>query len=212
MIEPASGQCANSRQQTKLKELGIQVITDPNACNFLAAPAMVRTQKFLCALANGVTILNSEFIDTCVTSSTVPDPSDFILVDKAAERRFGVVLADAVARAKANRRRLLAGVAVYCTEGIPNGGDTYRSIVESNGGEFAVYRGRRGVLKKREEGDVEEVYLLTGLSKKDKALWSGFSKMASEAGHKARVVLTDWLLDTAMAQEIKWKDAYLAKA
>ena len=172
---------------------------------------MVRTQKFLCALANGVTILNSEFIDTCVTSSGVPDPKNFILVDKPAEKRFGVVLADAVARAKANKCRLLAGVAVYCTEGIPNGEDTYKSIVESNGGEFAVYRGRRGVLQKREEEDGEEVYLLTGLSKKEKALWSGFEKMAGEAGYRPRVVLTDWLLDTAMAQEIKWKDRYLAK-
>ena len=171
---------------------------------------MVRTQKFLCALANGVTILNSEFIDTCVTSSTVPETKDFILVDKPAEKRFGVVLADAVTRAKANKRGLLKGVAVYCTEGIPNGMDTYRSIVESNGGEFAVYRGRKGVLKKREEGDVEEVYLITGVSKKETALWSGFEKMAKEAGHKPRVVLTDWLLDTAMAQDIKWKDTYLA--
>ena len=53
-------------------------------------------------------------------------------MDKAAEKRFGVVLADAVARAKANKRRLLAGVAVFCTENIPNGGETYKSIVESN--------------------------------------------------------------------------------
>lgn len=173
---------------------------------------MVRTQKFLCALANGVTILNSEFIDTCVTSSAVPEPSDFILVDKPAEKRFGVVLADAVGRAKANKRRLLRGVAVYCTEGIPNGLDTYRSIVESNGGEFAVYRGRKGVLTQREDGDVEEVYLLTGVSKKEKALWSGFEKMARETGHEPRVVLTDWLLDTAMAQEVKWRESYLADA
>lgn len=171
---------------------------------------MVRTQKFLCALASGVTILNSEFIDTCVASSTVPEPADFILVDKPAEKRFGVVLADAVARAKANKRRLLRGVAVYCTEGIPNGLDTYRSIVESNGGEFAVYRGRKGLLTQREDGDVEEVYLLTGVSKKEKGLWSGFEKMARETGHEPRVVLTDWLLDTAMAQKMKWKEGYLA--
>lgn len=181
-----------------------------NHCNYLAAPAMVRTQKFLCALANGVTILNSNFIDTCITSNTVPEPKDFILVDKAAEKRFGVVLADAVARAKANKRRLLAGVAVFCTENIPNGGETYKSIVESNGGDFAVYKGRRGAISRREEGDVDEVYLLTGMSKKEKALWPGFEKMAMEAGHRPRICLTDWLLDTAMAQEVKWRDSYLA--
>ncbi len=198
-------------RQKKLKELGIQVVSDASACNYLAAPAMVRTQKFLCALANGVTILNSEFIDTCITSSTLPDPTKFILVDKNAEKRFKVVLSEAVARAKVNKKNLLAGVAVYCTENIPNGGDTYKSIVAANGGEFATFKGRAGSLRPRQDSDIKEVYLLTGLSAKEKPMWAKFTQMGKAAGHKPRVVLTDWLLDTCMAQEIKWKDEYLAK-
>ena len=172
---------------------------------------MVRTQKFLCALANGVTILNSKFIDTCLSSSSMPSTNSFILQDKANEKRFNIKLAEVVKRAKANSRCLLRGIAVYCAEGIPNGPETYKSIVEANGGEFSVYRGRAGALRKREDGEEEAVYLLTGTTPKDKALWPKFSQMARDNGHVPRIVLTEWLLDTAMSQEIKWKDAYLAK-
>jgi hypothetical protein len=172
---------------------------------------MVRTQKFLCALANGVTILNSKFIDTCLTSSSMPSTDSFILQDKANEKRFNVKLANAVKRAQANSRRLLRGVAVYCTEAIPNGPETYKNIVEANGGEFSVYRARAGALRKREDGEQEAVYLLTGTTPKEKVLWPKFSQMASDNGHVPRIVLAEWLLDAAMSQEMKWKDAYLAK-
>lgn len=169
----------------------------------------MRTQKFLCALANGVTILNSQFIDTCLSSGAIPNPNDFILVDKANEKRFGVNLATSVAKAQSASRRPLDGFAVYCTEGIPNGPETYRAIVEANGGEFSVYKGK-GTLREREDGDGETVYLLTGLGPKDRLLWKKFEDMAKKAKHVPRIAVTEWLLDAAMLQEVRWKEDYNA--
>ncbi|KFY36379.1 hypothetical protein V494_05061 [Pseudogymnoascus sp. VKM F-4513 (FW-928)] len=195
----------------KLRELGILVVQDPTTCNYLAAPGMVRTHKFLCALATGVGILSTDFIDACLTSTSLPTPESFVLKDKAKEKHFKVKLADAVNRAKSNSGRLLRGIAVYCTEAIPNGSGTYKTIVEFNGGEFAIFRAKAETLRMREEGEEEAVYLLTGTSIKEKALWPKFTQMAEDNGHEARIVQVEWLLDAAMRQEVKWHEAYLAK-
>lgn len=173
---------------------------------------MVRTHKFLCALATGVGILSTDFIDACLTSPNVlPPPESFVLQDKAKEKHFKVKLADAVKRAKSNSGRLLGGIAVYCTEAIPNGPGTYKTIVEFNGGEFAIFRAKAETLRMREEGEEEAVYLLTGTSIKEKALWPKFTQMAEDNGYEPRIVQVEWLLDAAMRQEVKWHDAYLAK-
>lgn len=130
------------------------------------------------------------------------------------EKKFGVKLNDAVKRAKDNKRHLLHGVAVYCTEGIANGPDTFKSIVESNGGMFYVYRGRGGALIKPSESDddddQEPVYLLSGLKPDERRLWPRFEQMAKEGNMEPRIVVTEWLLDTAMSQSIKWDRHYLA--
>jgi hypothetical protein len=171
---------------------------------------MVRTQKFLCALASSVMILNAQFIDACLSSNKLPDTSKYVLVDRDNEKRFGVKLADAVKRAQKNKRALLAGTAVFATPSIPNGTDTYKSIVEANGGEFAVYNPNMK-LAQREEGEQVEVYLISGVTAAEKALWPKFRRMAEGCGHEARVVGTEWLLDTAMHQSLLWKQSYLLK-
>jgi len=40
---------------------------------------MVRTQKFLCALASGPTIVSTDFIDTCIKDGEMPEVEDFLL-------------------------------------------------------------------------------------------------------------------------------------
>ncbi|OBT69481.1 hypothetical protein VE03_01070 [Pseudogymnoascus sp. 23342-1-I1] len=209
-VEEESDAESEEEGRKKLRELGILVVQDPSTCNYLAAPGMVRTHKFLCALATGVGILSTEFIDACLTSTNLPTPESFVLKDKAKEKHFKVKLADAVNRAKSNSGHLLRGIAIYCTEAIPNGSGTYKTIVEFNGGEFAIFRAKAETLRMREEDEEEAVYLLTGTSVKEKALWPKFAQMAQDNGHEPRIVNVEWLLDAAMRQEVKWNDAYLA--
>jgi hypothetical protein len=177
---------------------------------------MVRTQKFLCALASGATIVSSEFIDVCLETGEMPPVEKYLLKDAANEKRFKLKLKDAVKRARFNSRRLLKDVAVCCTADIVNGPDTFRAIVEANGGIFYVYRGRGGFVLKR-DGDEESqahpesepIYLLSGLKPDEKKVWPKFEQMARDGGMEPRIVHTEWLLDTAMSQEIKWDDNYL---
>ncbi len=69
-----------------MRELGILVTQDPLTCTHLAAPNLVRTKKFLCALASGPTVISTDFIDTCVKKGELPKTDNFLLKDNAKEK------------------------------------------------------------------------------------------------------------------------------
>ncbi len=193
--------------------MGILVTQDPKTCTHLAAPNVVRTKKFLCSLASGPEVLSSDFVETCIKQSKLPKVEDFLLKDPENEKKFGVKLKDVVIRAKANRRCLLRQVPIYCTESIANGSTTYKEIVEANGGTIYLYTGRPVVKKidpEEDDGPAEPVYLITGHTPKEKALWPTFEQMAKEGNMIPRVVVAEWLLEVAMAQHHKWNMKYLA--
>lgn len=203
----------DKEQQKKLREARVLVVQDPTTCTHLAAPAMVRTQKFLCALAVGPIIVSTDFIDACIKKGDIPKVDKFLLKDQENEKKFNLKLADALHRARANKRYLLRRVPIYCTAEIPNGPDTYKSIVEANGGTFYIYRGRPTIKKtapEEDEGPAEPVYLITGQRPDEKKLWPKFTQMAEDGNMIPRIVSTEWLLDVAMSQQHKWSDKYLA--
>jgi hypothetical protein len=185
-------------------------------CTHLAAPAMVRTQKFLVAIAHAPVVLSTDFIDACTAtkSKECPDPAKYVLKDTANEKKFGLKLKDILTRAKQNNKRLLAKTLVYSTSAIANGPDTYRPIVHANGGIFNIYQGKP-VLKKispeEDIGPAEPVYLLSGHTHQEKALWEKFETMAKESNMIPRIVTTEWLLDLALTQENNWSEEFLAK-
>lgn len=202
--------------QRKLRALGILVSQDPHTCTHLVAPSIIRTQKFLTALASGCVLLSSAFIDKCLEKDELPPIDKFLLKDTVNENKWNIKLKDVLARAKSNKKRLLHNVVVYCTSEIPNGPDTYKAIVEANGGIFSIYRGRSGgtMIRPSKEGeqnptDGEPVYLLSGLKPEETRLWPKFKQMVKDGKMEPRVVATEWILYTAMAQEMVWKDEYL---
>lgn len=203
--------------QRKLRELGIQIVQEGQPCDYLAAPHVVRTVKFLCALARGPTVISSTFIDRVLETGKVPDVDDFALKDRDTESRYDFRLDRSVARAKANRGRLLRGVPIYCTEKIRNGPDSYRAIAEANGAIFKVYRARSGTTIKpttaEEDGDAppEPVYLLSGTSPDERQMWARFRDMAEKGNMEPRVVAADWLLDVAMAQLVRFDKKFLVE-
>lgn len=194
-----------------MRDLGILITQDPLTCTHLAAPNLVRTKKFLCALASGPAVISTDFIDTCVKKGELQEADEFLLKDADKEKEFGVKLKDVVSRAKANKRSLLRRVPIYVTKDIPNGPDTYRAIVEANGGTFAVYSGKPTIKKvnPEDDGPAEPVYLITGPRPDEKLLWPKFIEMAKDGNMIPRIVDTEWLLDVALSQQQKWKESYL---
>jgi len=160
-------------------------------------------------------IVSSDFIDACVQSKERPDPEDFLLEDKENEKKFNLKLKEMITRAKANKHKLLHQVAIYCTAEIMNGWETYKAIAEVNGATFLVYRARGGATirptkPEDEEGPPEPVYLISGPKESEKALWPKFLAMAKRGNMEPRIVHSEWLLDCALSQRMKWDRKYLA--
>src|SRR6478735_12482266 len=124
--------------------MGIQIVQEGQPCDYLAAPNIVRTVKFLCALARGPTVISSTFIDQAIETGHLPDVDEFILHDEETEKKHNIKLEKSVARAKANKGKLLVGIPIYCTEKIRAGPDSYKAIAEANGAMFKIYRARSG--------------------------------------------------------------------
>lgn len=208
--------------QRHLRDLGIMVVQDARRCTHLAAPTILRTTKFVNALAYAPVIMNTDFITSCLKQDKLLDPAGFPLVDKAAESKFRITLAKAVGNAKKNKNRLLRGFRIYCVEDVRGGFDAYKSIVDANGGECLLFRGRLALANhsRREESDDEdsemetdesgrnEVFLLSSADPKHARLWPRFRQVAGDIKRTPRIVRVDWLLDMAMSQELKSAEEY----
>ncbi|KND90675.1 BRCT-containing protein 1 [Tolypocladium ophioglossoides CBS 100239] len=205
------------QDRRKLRDLGVQIVQEFQPCDYVAAPNVMRTVKLLCALARGATVLSTDFIEQALQTGEVPDPDDFFLQDEAAEKLYDLKLERSASRAKANRGKLLQGIPIYCTEKIRNGTESFRAIAEANGAIFKLYRARSGTTIKpttaEEDGGAppEPVYLLSNNSSEDKKLWPRFEEMAKNGNMEPRIVAPDWLLDVAMAQQVRFDKKFLVE-
>lgn len=213
----------------KLRELGIWITEEPRRDMLLCAPKLVRTKKFLRALAFAPQVVSIEFLDHCLKHHEVPEPEDFALEDKENEEKFDVSLTKSLSRAKRNDGKLLKGLAIFCTDTVSGGYDTMRDIVAANGGTCQLYKGRVNMqVTKREvkmvtanvesqeqdqeaeaaEGK-EPIYLISNSSNKEVPLWSKFRTLAENVDMVPKIVSTEWLLATAFDQRVSTDDRWL---
>ncbi|OGE48163.1 hypothetical protein PENARI_c031G04125 [Penicillium arizonense] len=203
-----------------LRELGIMVVQDARRCTHLAAPSILRTTKFVNALAYAPIIVSTDFITSCLKKDELLDASDFPLVDTEAEKKYNFSLSSVTSNAKKNKNKMLHGYRIYCVEDIRGGFDAFKSIVEANGGECMLFRGRLALANhsRREEShdDSEaedeparhEVFLLSSAGAKHGRIWPRFRQVAFDIKKTPRIVRVDWLLDMAMSQETRPADEY----
>ncbi|KAK0257903.1 hypothetical protein B0A54_14481 [Friedmanniomyces endolithicus] len=213
----------------KLRALGISLTLDPKDVDILVAPSIKRTRKFVAALASAPLVVDTRYLDAALTQNKlVENPST--LLDRKAEEAMGCTLVDALKRAKLNQHQLLRGWSIFVTAEIAGGFETYKEIINVNGGEAFLYKGRTGLtLPKRrlrdapppagsqpsssgtavDDKDAREVkydhiYLVAGDSDAEVKLFKAFRALAEKQGLVARVVKSEWLLNAAMAQEVRW--------
>ncbi|KAI9889165.1 MAG: hypothetical protein M1814_005756 [Vezdaea aestivalis] len=207
----------NEAQETTdkrlLRQLGILVVNDPASCTHLAAPSILRTPKFVSAIARAPVIVSTDFIDRCVENQSLPEFEKFLLRDKAWEKQRGFTLKDAISRAQQNRSALLRPFKIYVTQDIKGGVELYRQIIEANGGTCLVFRPRHGstmdfdfAQELSDDEDIAEgiMYLISGDTENEVKSWERFERMAKIDGQTSRITNSDWLLEAAMRQEVKW--------
>lgn len=207
--------------------MGIQVVTNPTECSLLCAPRILRTRKFVMAIAAAPEIVNTGFLDYALKQKTLQETSAYGLQDREMEGKYGINLDESVQRAKDNNQRLLRGWTIYVTDKVAGGFETFKDIIVANGGTALPYRGRTGValprrrlrmnedpdagLESQNQGGDEEtdyVYLLSGATEDEIKLWGTFKKMAEKQDLEARIVKTDWILNCAMAQRVEWDEKW----
>lgn len=199
-----------------LRDLGIQLVQDARRCTHLAARAVLRTPKFLTAIAYAPVLLDTRFLSACLEKGEMLDPEDFPLIDDGAVKRHGLPpsLSQLRERAQGNGHRLLAPCnVIFVAEQIPGGWETYRTIIEANGGRCMLFRGRETTLpvEGSAAGEESEVYLLSVAEQNQQPLWNKFRGMVQRADRVPRIVRTDWLTETVLSQERRWKPTWEIK-
>lgn len=200
--------------------MNIMVETKSANCTHLAAPRIIRTQKFIIAVAHGAVFLSTEFVDKCLESTKRPYTEKYLLNDKQGEQQLGSTLPEIRVRALANNRQLLKGYHMFCTE---SNFDIYKAICEANGGKCLLFRGQRSqqlaikpLCSEARDPEIEDenverdaiVYLVSGVEAEDKKLWPKFNSMVLEAKKVPRVVKNDWLTNALLRQKVDWADEY----
>ncbi len=203
--------------QKQLRGLGILITTDPSKATHLAAPHIVRTVKFVSALAYAPLVISTDFIDACLEEDELVDHEAYVLKDTENEKKYEISLKDSRKRAQKNANQLLQGRCIYCMENIPGGFETFKSIVEANGGRCMLWKNRKGTTVPSGRAGSEEstdtdanndVYLLSDDSKGNQGLWSRFREMVEGSRKAPKIVKTDWILETAMCQQLRSTKPY----
>lgn len=209
-----------------LRELGIQIAADATKnLDLLCAPKIVRTEKFISALACGPTVVSTSYLESALKSRKLPPMDKHILHDEKFEKEYGFKLQESLERARQNKKRLLRDWTIFCTDDVQGGYDTFKGIITANGGTCQKWTGRptgiRAVKRTIDEtvGDVSEnqeqdecdvLYLMSDPteSKKNLSLWKKFRELAEKNDMVPRIVKTEWIMFVAMAQYIhcdpKW--------
>jgi hypothetical protein len=211
-----------SKDKARLRELGLFITDDFKKVDLLCAPKPVRTKKFVAALACAPTLVSTTYLDTALKNGKLPAPEKHLLEARDFEETNGFRMDEATARAKQNKHRLLKDWTIFCTQNVAGGFDTYKDIIEANGGKCAMWKGRTMSItaskrpnnsateesqnQKEDEGDV--LYLISEPDKKEFANWTKFRELAKKHDMIPRIVKTEWILCVAMAQYVHWKEEW----
>ncbi|ORY15557.1 hypothetical protein BCR34DRAFT_477780 [Clohesyomyces aquaticus] len=209
-----------ANDKSRLREIGILISDDARKVDILCAPKVVRTKKFVSAMACAPILVGTSFLDYALKHNKIPTPEKHLLTDKAFEKTHGFRLDEALERAKQNQKRLLKDWTVFVTDSVSGGFDTWKDIISANGGSAFLWKGRTTnitaskrevdppvegeVSQNQEEDDGNVLYLISEGVKKEFPLWVKFRELAKKHDMVPRIVKTEWLLFVAMAQYVHW--------
>ena len=184
-------------------------------CTHLAAPHILRTEKFLCALAYAPIVASLKWVQDCLEKDTVLgticlrlliilDPKLYPLHDSENEKKYHFTLDQSVSRARENRRQLFKNYQVYISSAIPSHSALLR-IVEANGGEAKVVsntiKARAKVLRTDYLRTVDQI-LICSASTEDRGLRSKFRDEVTEGGLTSGIYSSEWIMRSVLRQKI----------
>ncbi|KAL4242530.1 hypothetical protein ABKN59_011898 [Abortiporus biennis] len=177
-----------------MTKLGVKFTTKPSECTHLVAKSLVRTEKFLCAMAVAPIILTDKWVMACVSTKQILAEDDYLLNDPDNEKKFGFKLSEALDRARKNPGRLFAGITFYVTTKVPVDAKLLKNVVSSAGGLVLTTTPTVRILSNNKDRHVISC-------PEDVSIW----RPISEAGY---VVYSQELILTGMLrQQLDWESS-----
>lgn len=216
---------SETTERNTLRNLGVSIVEDTTKVDILCAPKIVRTKKFISALARAPFVVSTSFLDFCLKNQKVPDPDKYSLQDRETEQKTGMKLQESIELAEKNDGQLLQGWQIFCTSDVTGGFDTYKTIIEANGGVAMLYKGRTamnvskrsfvagpagagGAAESQGDDNGNTLYLISGEKPSEAGLWDKFRQMAKAADMVPVIARSDWMISVAMRQLVHWDDKW----
>ncbi|OSD06683.1 hypothetical protein PYCCODRAFT_1382487 [Trametes coccinea BRFM310] len=121
-----------------LTKLGVKFVTKPTECTHLLVKSVVRTEKFLCAMAVAPYVLSEKWAIASATVRKLMPEDQYMIKDPETEKKYGFTLTDALQRAKKNAGKLFAGKTFYVTPKVSVDSKLLKNVVTANGGQLST--------------------------------------------------------------------------
>ncbi|PSS00871.1 hypothetical protein PHLCEN_2v4098 [Hermanssonia centrifuga] len=172
-------------------KMGAKFTQKPSECTHLVARSLVRTEKFLCAMATAPYVVTDAWVETCVSKNRIMPEEDFALKDPTSEKKYGFKLLDAIERSKANAGKVFAGKTFYLTPKVPVESKLLKNVVTAGGGQLLIQSPTARILKGHDNRFVIS-------SPADVSIW----RPLSEQGYP--IYNQELVLTAMLKQQIDW--------
>ncbi|ESK96541.1 brct domain containing protein [Moniliophthora roreri MCA 2997] len=183
----------NDNVNKALAKLGVKMASKPWDCTHLVVKQLVRTEKFLCAVAAGASIVTEKWaIDSAAAKKLLPEDK-YILKDPAGEKKYNFLLKDALERARSRDGRFLDRQTFYVTPKVSLQTDPkmLKSLIIACGGQYMTQTPTQRILDASEDRHVISC-------PDDASIWRPFA-------NKHPVYTYELLLTGILKQEIDWE-------
>ncbi|KAG1786369.1 uncharacterized protein HD556DRAFT_1248380 [Suillus plorans] len=179
----------------RLNKLGAKMTTKPNDCTHLVAKGIVRTEKFLCAIASSPFVLTEGWVNSSVRTGKLLPETDFLISDPESERKWNFKLSASLERAKREDggEGLLKGMTFYVTPKVEIDLKLLKAVIASAGGQVQTSKPTTRILKANRNRHVISCPA-------DQSIW----RPLVDEGYT--IYSTELILLAVLTQEIRWKD------
>ncbi|KAG2130893.1 hypothetical protein DEU56DRAFT_740363 [Suillus clintonianus] len=184
-----------TNQLCRLNKLGVKMTTKPNDCTHLVTKGIVRTEKFLCAIASSPFVLTEGWVNSSVRAGKLLPESDFLISDPEPERKWNFKLSTSLERAKREDggEGLFKGMTFYVTPKVEIDLKLLKAVITSAGGQVQTSKPTARILKANDNRHVISCPA-------DQSIW----RPLVEEGFT--IYSTELILLAVLTQEIRWKD------
>ncbi|KAJ8077295.1 regulator of Ty1 Transposition [Marasmius tenuissimus] len=178
-----------------MHKLGVKTASKPWDCTHLLVKSLVRTEKFLCAVAAGAHIVSEKWATDCASAKKILPEEKYILHDPDGEAKYNMNLKESLKRARKGREennRLLERHVFYVTHHVQAEIRLLKNVITACGGTLASQTPTPRILDTNHE--LRHVISCP----EDAKIW----RPIAQKGYK--IYTQELILTGVLRQEIEW--------